>query len=78
MKRLKILVTAAVLVLAMSVPTLANAATSGNGSISNQSAALLQAINTGDATVTQTGPTQTVDQYQYAPVNQSGTLLVNP
>ena len=50
-----------------------NAATGnvGNNSIANQSQGGQNAINTGDASVTQTGPTQT--QYQYNPVNNTSS-----
>src|SRR5919202_1510118 len=83
MKRLKILLAAVVAAaLAASVPALANAATTsfggdlsgggvGNNSIANQSQGGQNAINTGDASVTQTGPTQT--QYQYNPVNNTSS-----
>src|SRR5918911_4317120 len=49
----------------------------GNNSIVNQCQALQNAINTGSATVTQTGPNQ--NQYQYNPVNNtSSSALTAP
>ncbi len=43
----------------------------GNNSIVNQCQAIQNAINTGAATVTQTGPNQ--NQYQYLPVNNTSS-----